>query len=165
MKGLEWQGCPFIRKATLLVASGLGLGLSPFASGTAGTVLGVVLVVGLAPDAVWVQVCLAALLALLAVPVCDIAEKHFGNKDDGRIVADEYLTFPICVVALPWQMAPWLLVLAFLTHRFFDIVKPFPAGRLQRLAGGKGIVIDDVVSSLYALAVNHAVYWLVRSYL
>ena len=160
MKTLEWGDCRPVRKLTLLIASGFGLGLAPIASGTAGTLLGVVVVVGLPQETFLSQICLAVLLALIAVPVCDVAEKHFGNTDDGRIVADEYMTFPICVVALPWALHPWLLALAFVTHRFFDIVKPFPAYRAQRWEGGKGVVIDDVISSLYALAANHAVWWL-----
>jgi phosphatidylglycerophosphatase A len=57
---------------------------------------------------------------------------------------------------LPWS--PWVLLIAFLSCRFFDIVKPPPANQLQRLRGGFGIVIDDVVASLYSLAFNHAVY-------
>jgi phosphatidylglycerophosphatase A len=51
-----------------------------------------------------------------------------------------------------------MLVLAFLTHRVLDIIKPFPARQLQALPGGWGIAVDDVVSSLYALALNHVIY-------
>jgi phosphatidylglycerophosphatase A len=49
--------------------------------------------------------------------------------------------------------------MAFVSSRFFDIVKPPPARALQRLHGGVGIVIDDVLASLYSLAFNQAVYW------
>ena len=154
-----------MRKLTLLLATGFGLGLSPVAPGTVGSLLGVLFVVGLrAPGALY-QTLFAVLLSLAAIVICDIAEKHFGNKDDRRIVADEYMTFPLCVIGLPWESAPWILVFAFLTHRFFDIIKPFPAWRLQKLQGGRGIVIDDVVSSLYALAANHLAYRLFHAYL
>jgi phosphatidylglycerophosphatase A len=101
-------------------------------------------------------------LCLASVVLCDIAEKHFGNKDDHRIVADEYMTFPLCVIGLPWQDMPWLLLVAFLTHRFFDIVKPFPAWRAQKLRGGVGIAVDDMISSLYALAANHLLLRLIE---
>ena len=158
MKSLEWQGAKPIRKLSLLFATGFGLGLSPVASGTVGTLLGVLIVIGIPmPSVIW-EICLAVLLSLIAIPVCDIAEKHFKTKDDGRIVADEYLTFPLCVIALPWLTFPWLLVVAFLTHRVMDIIKPFPAHRLEDIKGGVGIVVDDVVSSLYALALNHMIY-------
>ncbi len=149
-----------INKVAIGAATGFGLGYSPVASGTVGTVLAFPLVWGLSrlaagPAGVAGQVLAALLLALLAVPVCGAAERHFGTKDDGRIVADEYLTFPLCMIALPltWQT----LLLAFLTCRVCDIVKPPPANRLQALHGGTGIVIDDVVASLYSLAINHLV--------
>lgn len=146
------------RSFAVLVATGFGLGYSPVASGTVGTLLAVPLVWGSAqllslPAGVVWQVVLATVLALLAIPVCGVAESRFGTKDDGRIVADEYLTFPICMIGLPWTWQ--VLLLSFLTCRFFDIVKPPPARRLQELHGGFGIVIDDVFASVYSLLVNH----------
>jgi phosphatidylglycerophosphatase A len=158
MKTLETKECGFLRKVTILLAAGFGFGLSPIAPGTLGTLVGALIVVGLRFESLFLQALLAIVLALCAVPLCGIAEKHFGKKDDSRIVADEYLTFPICVIGLPWMSTPWFLLVAFLTHRILDIVKPFPAYRLQKLGGGTGIVIDDVISSIYALALNHAIY-------
>jgi len=153
-----------VRKLTILFASGFGLGLSPIASGTVGTLLGVLIMIALPFRPLAAQLALALVLPMLAVPICGIAEKHFGKKDDGRIVADEYMTFPICLLGLPWQDHPWLLAAAFLTHRVFDILKPFPAYRLQRLKGGMGIVVDDVASSIYALAANWLIFWLVMQH-
>ena len=106
----------------------------------------------------WWQVALCVALSLLCIPVCDVAEKVFGKKDDGRIVADEYLTFPICMIGLPWMQHLWLLPVGFVVCRLMDIVKPFPAHRLQRLRGGLGITIDDVFASLYALAINWGIW-------
>ena len=151
-----------IRQLSIWLATGFGLGLSPVASGTFGTLPGVAIVV-----AVWSrhvglawQCVLASVLPLLAIPICDVAERHFGRKDDGRIVADEYLTFPIAMVGLP--LSPWWVIpMAFVSSRIFDIVKPPPARGLQELHGGLGIVIDDVVASLYALAFNHLAYRIV----
>ncbi len=144
-------------KLAVAAATGLGLGLSPVASGTAGTLLGIPIVLLLWPLGLPAQIAAAVALPLLAIPVCGAAERVFGKKDDGRIVADEYLTFPLCMVGLPAE--PWILALAFLSHRAFDILKPPPARRLQALTGGLGIVIDDVFASLYSLAFNWAVYW------
>lgn len=147
----------WITKSAVLAATGFGLGYSPVASGTVGCLLGVALVAltfrGLPLPH---QIGLAAALTLLAVPICDVAEKKFGVKDDGRIVADEYLTFPVCMIGLP--PTPGVLALAFVTNRVFDIVKPPPARGLQRLHGGWGIVVDDLLAALYSLALNHLLY-------
>jgi len=151
-----------IHRVAVMLATGLGLGLIPVASGTFGTLL--------ALPIVWFfwdklgfhwgwQAALAAGLSVVAIPICGAAERHYGTKDDGRIVADEYLTFPLCMIGLPWN--PWVVLMAFLTCRCFDIFKPAPANQLQAVKGGLGIVIDDVVASVYSLAVNHAIYWLI----
>jgi len=149
----------------VLLANGFGFGLSPIASGTTGCLWGIPLV-----WAVWVyggvgvsgQIVFALVMTLICIPICSVAEQHYGKKDDGRIVADEYMTFPICMIGLPavW----WMLGIAFVTNRIFDILKPPPANALQRLKGGLGITIDDVMAALYSLAVNHLIYWLASKY-
>ena len=159
MKSMQWQGSSVMTKAALLVATGFGLGLSPFASGSAGALLGVVLAMLLSHAGVAWQIAAAAALSVAAVPFCSLAERHFGKKDDGRIVADEYMTFPICMIGLP--ALPWVLGMAFVTNRIMDVIKPPPARGLQRLQGGWGIVIDDVFAALYSLALNHALYRLI----
>ena len=154
-----------IQKFLVLFSTGFGLGLSPFAPGTVGSIWGVLIALAINVNlpAPWLQAAIAGVLALVAIPICDAGEKHFGTKDPHPVVADEYLTFPLCMIGLP--PAPWILAVAFVTNRALDIVKPFPARQLQRLPGGLGIAIDDVVSSLYSLAANWTVYWVVMKYL
>ena len=147
------------------VATGFGLGYAPVASGTIGTLVALPIVLWMVRfyGQWWWQAAIAAGLTLLAVPICDAAEKIFGTKDDGRIVADEWMLFPICLIGLPvgehWQI---LLPLCFVVARICDIIKPPPARSLERLPGGVGIVLDDLVASLYALAINHLLWWLIR---
>jgi phosphatidylglycerophosphatase A len=149
----------FTKKAALAAATGFGLGLSPFASGTAGALLGIPLILCLAGawagSIAW-QIFWCVILTAAAVPLCDVAEKHFKQKDDRRIVADEYLTFPIGLVGLPICIPS--LVMAFITNRIFDILKPPPANWAQEIPGGTGIVADDAISALYSLALNHIIF-------
>lgn len=147
-----------MRRLTLILATGFGLGYSPIASGTVSSVLGVALVVAMAPLHWKWQALIAGILSIVAIPICEWAEDHFGRKDDGRIVADEYLTFPLCMIGLPWVGNYWLLGVAFVTARIFDITKPPPARQLQAAQGGLGIVLDDVMANIYALALNHAIF-------
>jgi phosphatidylglycerophosphatase A len=161
MKSMEWQQCGVFKKLILLLATGFGLGLSPMASGTAGALIGLLMSAFLTHSAsiAW-QIVVAVILSLVAVPICDVAEGHFRWKDDGRIVADEYMTFPICTIGLPPE--PWILAVAFVTNRVCDIIKPPPAHALQRLKGGTGVVVDDVLAALYSLLLNHFIYQLVH---
>lgn len=152
-----------MRDPIVLLATGFGFGLSPFAPGTVGALWGIPLVLALKalPGTIW-EALAAVSLCLLAVPVCNRAERFFQKKDDHRIVADEYATFPLCMIGLP--LTWWVVALAFVTHRLCDILKPPPAGVAQRLPGGWGVVMDDVLASLYSLAINHLVVWVVRTY-
>ena len=154
-----------MKKLCIWIATGFGLGYSPVASGTVGSLWGLLIVWGIAVANIppWGQVALCAALTLVCIPICDVAEKALGGKkDDGRIVADEYLTFPICMIGLPWQQNWWMMPMAFVVCRFMDIVKPFPAHRLQSLKGGLGITIDDLFASLYALGANWLLAWAIQ---
>lgn len=144
-----------------ILATGFGLGLSPVVPGTVGTLPGILFCVLMIPLPLGWQIAASLVLTVLAVPICGLAEKSFGTKDDRRIVADEFMTFPICVLGLPWMEHPWMLAVAFVTNRILDILKPPPAWQLQSVRGGWGIVLDDFVSCLYALALNHAIFRLV----
>jgi phosphatidylglycerophosphatase A len=150
------------KKIMLLLSSGFGLGYSPVAPGTAGCLLGIPLTwaihaagARLGADVPF-QIAAAALLAWLAVPICTAGEKAAGVKDPHCVVADEYLTFPISLIGLPFS--PLVVACAFVTNRLFDILKPFPARQIQQLPGGWGITLDDVFSALYSLAFNSALY-------
>ncbi|MBR4937977.1 MAG: phosphatidylglycerophosphatase A [Kiritimatiellae bacterium] len=152
------------RKLTLFIASGFGLGLVvPFAPGTFGSLPGLALAFATAALPVWIQIPLCTALTLLAVPVCDAAEKHLGIKDDGRIAADEWMLFPIAVIGLPLLSLPWWeIAVFFLVVRTIDIVKPWPCRRLQSIPGGRGIVVDDFVANLYSLAINWLIYGIIH---
>lgn len=153
-----------LRKLTILCSTGFGLGHSPIIPGTVGSLPGIPLVWALQYAGtqfgmgIPFQVTMAALLSLLAIPICHIGEKAAGGKDPHCVVADEYLTFPISMIGLPFT--PGMVGIAFVTNRILDIVKPFPARQLQALPGGLGITIDDVFSASYSLALNHIAYWL-----
>jgi phosphatidylglycerophosphatase A len=77
------------------------------------------------------------------------AERSLGGKDPGAIVIDEVAGMALSVLTLP--LTPLVLLAGFLLFRLFDIVKPYPANAVQRLRGGIGVMIDDLVAGLYAL--------------
>ena len=149
-----------VRKLVLFIASGGGLGLvAPFAPGTFGSLAGVALAYAVTALPLWAQIPAALVLTLAAIPVCTAAERILGVKDDGRITADEWMLFPVAVIGLPLAALPWpMMAVFFVVVRLVDIVKPCPARRLQSLPGGRGIVIDDFIANLYALAINWALY-------
>lgn len=148
-----------MRAVVKLLATGFGLGYSPVASGTTGALLGVPIVWALSTLSLSWQIGVAVALVVIAIPVCDVGEGIFGKKDDGHIVADEYMTFPLCLLGIPWMQHPWLLGVAFVLSRLMDIIKPPPARQSQELTGGLGIVTDDALSNLYTLLLMHVIVY------
>ena len=145
-------------KLNQFIATGFGFGLSRFMPGTVGTLWGIPLAwVVMQIPSLNLQIAACLVLAMIAIPICEAAEQQLGKgKDPGCIVADEYLTLPIVYLGLPFT--PWIVLSGFVLHRIFDITKPPPIRQLQNLKGGVGIVIDDFLAALFALAVNHIVF-------
>ena len=109
-------------RGILWLATGFGLGRSPILPGTIGCLMGLPLGWGLMQiNSIGIQMLMAALLVLISIPLCDRAEKLIGGKDPQSIVADEYLTLPICVIGFS---SPLYLFSGFVFHRIFDITKP-----------------------------------------
>ncbi|MEA3468702.1 MAG: phosphatidylglycerophosphatase A [Thermodesulfobacteriota bacterium] len=105
-----------------------------------------------------------AMLGIVFVIGCVLsgsAEKILDQADAGSIVIDEFLGMFITLIAVPNHPAAWIL--AFLFFRFFDVLKPFPCSWFdQRIHGGFGIMMDDVVAGLYAL-ISLQILWAIGS--
>jgi phosphatidylglycerophosphatase A len=94
----------------------------------------------------------AGLLFAVGVWSAGKAEKVFGRADPRQVVIDEVAGQIITFVATP--RITWIgLIAGFILFRAFDVVKPFPARRAERIPGGWGIMLDDVVAGLYSLIV------------
>jgi phosphatidylglycerophosphatase A len=144
------------RSLSIWIATGLGSGYFPVVPGTAGSAVGLALVIAfrqtsLGPLGLSLTLAtLAGLLLVLGVWSAGEAEKVFGRADPGQVVIDEVVGQIITFVATP--RITWIgLITGFILFRAFDIVKPFPARRAERFPGGWGIMLDDVVAGLYSL--------------
>jgi phosphatidylglycerophosphatase A len=149
-----------MKKFCVFVASGFGIGLvAPFAPGTFGSLPGIALAYAVSVLPPFLQIPAALGFTLLAIPFCEVAEQALGVKDDGRIVADEWMLFPIALIGIPVLALPWWsMAVFFVVVRLVDIVKPWPARGLQSVPGGRGIVIDDFIANLYSLGINWTIY-------
>jgi len=132
------------------LAFGLGSGLAPRAPGTAGSALGLLLFIPALYAPLPVQLGIIFLGFILGVWISDRVAVHMEVKDPGGIVWDEFVGMWITLLWLPSLI--WLIP-AFLLFRLFDIWKPWPVRVAdEKLAGGFGIMLDDVIAGLYALA-------------
>lgn len=159
----------------LLVATCGGVGRVPFAPGTAGSVLGVPLALVTGAAATWaacagaaplavagLEACMIAAIFLVGVPVCTRAAALLGRgKDPGCIVLDEVAAMAATLLVVPpAARTPAVLAAAFLLFRLFDIAKPFPCDRCERLPTGLGIMADDWAAAAYAATCLAAIRWL-----
>jgi phosphatidylglycerophosphatase A len=140
-----------MRIFVLALATGAGSGYAPVAPGTFGSLLGVALwalwrALGGVSQTGYALGC--ALLAAVGVWAAGRAEVIFGRHDDGRITIDEVAGMLLSLAWLPAR--PEVAGLGFVLFRLFDIWKPFPARRAERLPGGLGVVADDLVAGVYA---------------
>lgn len=139
---------PYKDKAAVLLATGFYAGRTPFAPGTVGTLAALPFCYALAKlDALWVGAVLVLFVAL-AIWAAGRAEALLGRKDAPGIVIDEMAGMMIGLAGLPFTLET--AVAGFAAFRVFDILKPFPAGRIDtRMSGGLGIVLDDLVAGVY----------------
>lgn len=143
-----------LRRLGVFVATGAFVGYAPVAPGTFGSALGLaVLFVVRYSRSPLAEGATLVLLAGVGIWSASEAERHFGRTDPGYIVIDEVVGMLVTLAFLPVN-ATGILV-AFLLFRVFDVVKPWPARRFERLHGGLGVMLDDVMAGVYA----HLVMW------
>ena len=160
-----------------------GVGYLPLAPGTFGSLVGVALylllrsicvsrlggltdnVLTTAYGFLMVQLLLIVCVTFAGIWAASRVEQLAARKDPGKVVVDEVAGQLIALTAVPVALASWWpIILAFLLFRFFDIVKPYPARRLESLEGGLGIMADDVIAGIYAaigVALVVSIRWLI----
>jgi phosphatidylglycerophosphatase A len=136
-------------RLALAVATLLGIGRSPLVPGTVGTAasLPLVAVAGLALPS-WGYAVSAACVALGGIWAAGRASRVLGVKDPGAVVIDETAGLFVTLMGIRPTLAT--LCLGFILFRLADILKPAPARQAERLPGGWGIVVDDLIAGLYA---------------
>jgi len=154
-----------------------GVGYLPLAPGTWGSLVGVGLFVLLrdlllrlfyyldrskqwdmlqvAYGVVTLEILAVCCIALVGIWAGSRTEKLSGKKDPGKVVIDEVAGQMIALLPVPLAFGSvwWCTILAFLLFRAFDIVKPYPARRLESLESGLGIMADDIVAGAYTATV------------
>jgi len=133
---------------------GFGSGLAPFAPGTFGTLAAIPLYLLCQPLALEIYLAITVLGFAIGVYWCDFTSKALGVHDHSGIVWDEIVGFFITMIAVPLTLTN--MIVGFLLFRLFDIWKPWPIKLLdEKVSGGFGIMIDDVLAGIFALLVLH----------
>ena len=140
----------------LAVATALGVGYVPFAPGTFGSAVGLLLWFVL-PSSPIAQAAAIVVVCVVGSWSGSVAERYFGRVDPGHVVVDEVAGMLVTLFLVP---VGWIGAIAgFFLFRISDIIKPYPANRLERLPGGIGIMADDVMAGVYANLVLRFCIW------
>lgn len=131
----------------LALATSLGVGYVPFAPGTFGSAAGLLLW-ALLPASPALQAGTSVVVFALGVWAAAVTERHYRTTDPGVVVIDEVLGMLVTLLFNPvgWGGA----LVGFLLFRLFDVLKPYPANRFERLHGGLGVMADDAMAGVYA---------------
>jgi phosphatidylglycerophosphatase A len=147
------------------LASALGLGHLPLAPGTwasAGAAAAYVLLRHLAPDASAVVVGIMLVSAVaVGLLVCPHAMRVYGSSDPRQFVLDEAAGMWLVTLGFPWRSALATAGLSLVAFRLFDVLKPFPIRRVEKLGGPVGVMADDLLAALYAVAALWLLRWAV----
>jgi phosphatidylglycerophosphatase A len=136
-----------MKSVALAIATAGGIGYVPFAPGTFGSLIGLA-VWAVLPQSALAQAIAIAVVFLVGAWSGTVAERHFKATDPGPVVIDEVLGMLVTLFLIPvgWAGA----FTAFVLFRAFDVVKPYPANRLELLHGGIGVMADDGMAAIYA---------------
>ena len=142
-----------------------GVGYLPLAPGTFGSLVAVGIFLLLARTVTGTSLVVVVLVAIVVVTLAGIwaatrTEQLSGRKDPGKVVVDEVAgqfiaLFPLTLFT---RWSTLAVIVSFILFRFFDIVKPYPANRLQELNGGAGVMFDDLVAGVYGAVVVSIIF-------
>ncbi|MFB3852519.1 MAG: phosphatidylglycerophosphatase A [Vicinamibacterales bacterium] len=145
----------------VFVASFACVGYFPVAPGTAGSLAALALfAIVQSQGSAFAMIAVTIVVLLLGTWSAGRAEAHFGVVDPGPVVIDEVAGMLISLALLPISVP--VVFAGFILFRFFDIVKPWPARRLERLHGGVGVMADDAMCGIYANLAIRAGLWLLE---
>ncbi len=133
----------------------------PIASGTVGSLAAILIYLVPGFEKLYIIIPATIIFIVYGIYLGTKFETQYG-KDPSECTVDEFVGTWISLIALPKTL--WIIVATFFVWRILDIVKPPPARNLERLNGGLGIMIDDVISGLYTLIIMHLVVYLLGKF-
>ena len=136
-----------MKKIHEMIATVFGLGSVPFASGTAGSLAGLLLCM-LLHKYVILYVLVFAALFIAGVISSERVEKDYGFKDPSEVIIDEFACVFMVYLFIP--LTPFYVITGFILYRVIDILKIPPMKAIERIKGGWGIMLDDLMAGIYA---------------
>ncbi|GAB5408171.1 MAG: phosphatidylglycerophosphatase A [Balneolaceae bacterium] len=143
-----------MRPLKLFIGSGFGSGYFPFAPGTAGSLLATIIMYFILQlDVIIGTLIFVIISSVLTLWVSSVCEEEWG-KDPGKEVIDEFAGQALVFITIPiyGELVYDIILLSagFILFRIFDIWKPLGINKVQKMGGGIGILLDDLIAGFYA---------------
>lgn len=146
-----------MHKIYMLIALGFGSGKAPFAPGTFGTIAAVVPVLLTVGAPYWVKGLVFFAMMVLGTMAAQYHGTYTGEKDASEVVIDEIAAYYMIYLVFP--VSTFTLIAGFILFRIFDITKPYPIKKFEKLEGGVGVMIDDIIAGIYSMICLAVVYF------
>jgi phosphatidylglycerophosphatase A len=130
-----------------MVTTLFGLGFLPLAPGTWGSLAGLMFCVLFSVNTFLYITFFAGIFAI-GVKYAGIVEKESGIEDPSFVIIDEFACIMVAFFLIPITLKS--LIIGFVLFRLFDIIKIFPMKRAEKIGGGWGIMLDDLIAGIYA---------------
>jgi len=141
----------------MFIALGFGSGKAPVAPGTFGTLAGIIPVLLTMGAPYWVKALVFVAIMVFGTMSAQYHGTYTGEKDASEVVIDEIAAYYMIFLVFP--VSTFTLIAGFILFRLFDITKPYPIKKLEKLDGGVGVMIDDIVAGLYSMVALAVVYF------
>lgn len=142
------------------IAFGFGSGAIPIAPGTFGTLMGIPFYLLMQPLSPLIYFIVLLIFIFASILICNKVSKDIGIHDHQGMCLDEIVGFLVTMFAAPHGLK-WIII-GFLLFRLFDIWKPQPIRYLdEKVSGGFGMILDDVVAGIFAALLLHLLTWII----
>jgi phosphatidylglycerophosphatase A len=153
-----------LRRLGVFIATCAHIGYAPFAPGTFGSAVGLVVYYLVRRQAsTTIELATIGVVLVIGLWSATEAEHHFGGIDPGPVVIDEVVGMLMTLALHPVNVLG--AITGFVIFRVLDVVKPWPARRLEHLPGGFGVVLDDAMAGVYGNLLMWGLMWLLPGWL
>lgn len=142
------------------IAFGFGSGALPIAPGTFGTLMAIpfYLAIQHLPHLIYLVILLIVIIG--SIGICNKVSREIGIHDHQGMCLDEIVGYLVTMFAAPHGLK-WIII-GFILFRLFDIFKPQPIRYIdEKIMGGAGMILDDVVAGIYSLIIIHLLAWVI----
>jgi len=148
-----------LNKFEKIIGSSFLFGFIPFAPGTFGSIPAILFLFIPGFNNIIFLIPLILLTFIYGIFLADKFESQFG-KDPKQCTIDEMLGTWISFIFIPFSLINYIIT--FILWRFFDIIKPYPIKQIEKIKGGLGIMLDDVLAGIYTLIISHIIIYFIN---